>query len=251
MKILTLISLAILTTVGGLFAGLYVYFRTDSSATPPSGVIVRDRSDSVISDCTSTTALARRALQGGVLVKNSRLTIIATGDQATADEPVMIADYNVPSSRSAIEGRHATARKQQEVLADLRGKCEQLPVTTRSPIVLAMKRAVERLRASGCRNGSNCFIYSQSDAEETAELAVKKLLGTNQKHPLPLIDNDGIEIVFCGLSATRGEETAPGGSRRQLTKIRDARRADRLRAIWQLLFTHPERVGFEPFCPKD
>ncbi len=254
MKTILLISLAILTTLGTAGAGLY-YYRAGMNVPVPSGVVVRDRSDSVFSDCTCTTALARHALRERGLAKGSMLTIIATGDQATADEPVLVADYNVPSTRTAIEGRNATARKQQELLTDLQTKCEQLPMTNRSPIVLSAKRAVERLRAAGCQTGSGCFVVIQSDGEETSEPTVKQLLasqpGSSKTSASSLIDNDGIDIVFYGLSDTKGEELTSGGRRQRVTRTRDASGADRLRAVWLSLFTHRERVSFEPFCPKD
>ncbi len=252
MKTLVLISVALITTLGAGAAGLYFYYKEGFSAPAPSGVEIRDRSDSVVSDCACTTALARHALRERGLVKGSMLTIVATGDLATADEPLLIADYTVPSTRTAIEGRNATERKQQELLKDLQSKCEQIPKTSRSPIMLAVKRAVERLRASGCRNGSGCFIAIQSDGEESSESTVKQLLTSNKKPPsFSLIDNAGIDIVFYGLSDTRGEELTTSGHRLTMTRTRDAKRVDRLQAVWLSLFTHPERVSFEPFCPKD
>ena len=254
MKTIVLISLAVLTTLGATGAGLY-YYRSEMNAPVPNGVQIRDRSHSVGSDCTCTTALARHALKERGLVKGSMLTFITTGDQPTANEPVLVADYDVPASRTAIEGRNATAQKQQEILADLHTKCEQLPITNRSPIVLAAKRAVERLRASGCRPGSGCFVAIQSDGEETTEPIFKQLLGGRSKSretsASPLIDNDGIDIVFYGLSETKGEEMTSGSRVQQITKTRDSGGVERLRAVWLSLFAHPERIIFEPFCPKD
>jgi len=253
MKTIILTLLAFLTTLAAVGVGLY-YYRVRAAAPAASGVVIRDRSDSVTSGCGCTTTLAKQALRDRNLTKGSMLTVIATGDRATADEPTLIAGYDVPATRQAIEGRNAMLRKRQELLTDLQSKCEQLSVTDRSPIVLAVKRAIERLRASGCRNESGCFVYVQSDGQETAEPAIRQLLASrsmdDRSPSLLLIDNDGIDVVFYGLSDTRGEELSTG-RRRLITRTRGADRADHLRAVWLSLVKHPERVSFEPFCPKD
>jgi hypothetical protein len=252
MKAIALTSIAILTALAGGGTALY-YYRVGVAVPPASGATVRDRSESVLSGCDCTTALARRALRERSVGKGSTLTMITTGDRLTADEPVLIARYDVPSTRQSIEGRAATLRKQEALLADLQGKCEKLAVTNRSPILLAIRRAIEGLMAAGCNRSFGCFVYVQSDGEETAEPKVRQLLTSkskdNKTSTSPLIDNDGIDIIFYGLSETVGERETADGLRRHFTRERDAAHAEQLQTVWRSLFTHPERVRFEPFCP--
>ena len=187
--------------------------------------------------------------------KASTVTVVASGDEFTADEPVLVGSFDVPTTRRVIEGRDATHRKQDTLLANLKTKCEALPVTKRSPIALLIRRGLERLRYLGCNSAtSGCALWVQTDGEETAEAQLKKLDGDRpykQGAAMPMIDNHGIDIVFYGLSQTVGERETADGRRRQFTHERDSRRAERLRDGWLSVFTDPGRVRFEPFCPSN
>jgi hypothetical protein len=247
------IILTVLTVLTTLLAGgsAFYYYRVRTAVPPANGDVVRDVSESVLSDCDCTTAMVRQAFKQRNLIKGSKLTVIATGDRSTADEPVSVASYDAPSTRQAIEGRRSIRRKHDALLQDLHQKCEQLPKTKRSPIVLAIRRAIEGLKAEGCKPYSGCFVFVQSDGLENSDVRVRLLLATNNDSalPRPLIDNDGIDVVFYGLSDTSGEEPSPGKNR-QIARPRNAVRVDRLEAVWRSIFTHPERLSFQPFCPK-
>src|SRR6185503_15550411 len=98
---------------------------------------------------------------------NGDVTVIASGSDASADEPTLVNTYNVPSTRKVVEGSKATQRKQESLLADLSAKCESLPATKRSPIALLVRRGLERLQHGGCGPQlPGCELTLQTDAEE-------------------------------------------------------------------------------------
>jgi hypothetical protein len=249
------ITLVLLASAAVLAGSIY-HYKTSATLQPSHAVIGRDRSDSVLSDCGCTVALMKKSFNGAHLGRGSTVTVVASGDESTADEPVLIGSFDVPTTRQVIEGRDATQRKQEALLENLKSKCEALPGTKRSPIVLLIRRGVERLRQAGCNSAtSDCAVWVQTDAEETAEAQLKKLLDGNRPNKqggaMPMIDNHGIEIVFYGLSQTVGEREMADGRRRQFTRERDSRRAERIRDGWLSVFTDPGRVRFEPFCPTN
>jgi hypothetical protein len=69
------------------------------------------------------------------------------------------------------------------------------------------------------------------------------------KHNLaPPIDNEGIDVVFCGLAVTTGRVIK--SSDRKIGRVlpRDPGRENRLQLVWRSLFTTRELVRFEPYC---
>src|SRR6185503_9092989 len=134
----------------GIFGLGFWRWKAAGKTRPAHCVVVFDRSKSIASGWECTVQLARYALNSPYLGRNSTLTVTATGDASTANEPIFVASYEVPVLRRVLEGRNTTASKREELLADLKAKCE-LPCRTKtSPIYLAIKRAVEQLRAAGC-----------------------------------------------------------------------------------------------------
>ncbi|MFL6214537.1 MAG: hypothetical protein ACJ74J_11675 [Blastocatellia bacterium] len=214
-------------------------------------VIVRDLSDSVLSGCDCTAALVKRAFADPHAGNGSTVTVTGTGDASSAGEPKLVMSVPVPATRNALEDRDAAGKLREKVIGDIKAECEKLKQTKVSPIFIAIKRAVEHLRASGCGKETGCTVYVQSDLEETGDSQIKAALnrtGTD-KPPLPEpINNDGIRIIFCGIAETSGEATSSDGRKRALTPVHNPQRADRIRAVWSALFTNPERLTFEPYC---
>src|SRR5258707_827691 len=198
------ITLILVVSAAALAAGIF-YYVTTATVQPPQAVIARDRSDSVLSDCGCTEALLKKALDAPNMGRGSTVTVITSGDESTADEPLLVGSFDTPISRRVIEGRDSARRKKEVLLADLKAKCESLPITKRSPIALLIRRGLERLRQAGCNSATvGCVLWIQTDAEETAETELKKVLdgnGANKRRgKVPMIDNWGIEVVFFGLS---------------------------------------------------
>jgi hypothetical protein len=214
-------------------------------------VIIRDRSDSVLSGCDCTAALVRRAFAGPHIQAGSTIAVTVTGDQSTASEPSLLSSVEVPITRQVLEGRDAADRQREKLIEGIKMQCEKIAQTKVSPVFVALREAVEHLRSKGCGPDSHCFIYAQSDLEETGDLQIKAALDRDAQ-PLPAaINNDGINIVISGVAQTTGDTVAANGRVRRLTAPRNPERAARIRSIWLRLFTNPERVTFEPFCPAN
>jgi hypothetical protein len=249
------VTLILVVSVTALAAGIF-YYVTSATVQPPHAIIARDRSDSVLSDCGCTEALLNKALAAPNIGRGSTVTVVTSGDESSADEPLLVGSFDAPVSRRVIEGRDSARRKKEALLADLKTKCQSLPITKRSPIALLIRRGLERLRQAGCNSATvGCVLWIQTDAEETAEADLRKVLDGNgankQKSTVPTIDNRGIDVVFFGLSQTVGERETGDGQRRHFTRARDSRRADSLRDGWLSVFMDPGRVRFEPFCPTN
>jgi hypothetical protein len=62
------------------------------------------------------------------------------------------------------------------------------------------------------------------------------------------IANNGVGVTFCGLAVTTHGALDRAHPARPASL--DPDREDRLQRTWRSLFTAPELVNFEPFCPK-
>jgi hypothetical protein len=215
--------------------------------------LVQDPSRSYTGGCASLVGVAGAALGSAGASANSRLTVLALGDASTAGEPRRLGVFTIPTSRKVIEGKRATLDRQQALFQDLLTRCESVRPTSVSPIFLGVKRAVADLRASGCKAGSGCRIWVSTDLEENGERGMREriLHSREAREPLPPpLDNEGIEVTFCGFSQTAGRVIDPSGREVRIGAARDPRRDDRLQAVWRAMFTSPELVSFEPYCPE-
>jgi hypothetical protein len=243
--LLTTICLAAVIAVG-----LWRYHVAGKSRSAHA-VIVRDRSDSVLGGCDCTAALITRAFSDPRTGAGSTVTITTTGDEASAGEPRLLASVEIPRNRQALEGRESAGQQRQKLIEDIKAKCEKIPQTKVSPILIAIKRAVEHLRGLGCSPDSGCVVYVQTDLEETGDPQVKVALNhqrqPHQTLPTP-VNNDGISVVLSGIAETVGVSKASKGKSKALTRTRDTGRAGRIESVWRSLFTSPDRVTFEPYC---
>jgi hypothetical protein len=217
----------------------------------PHFEIVEDFSLSHAQGCDSLVGLAERVLNTQSVARNSTLTVLAVGDQTTADEPWQLARYSIPRDDKVLEGRTEKLRRQQDILRDLRNRCRAARRTTISPIFLGVKQAVADLRAQGCKPNSRCALLVDSDLEENVEPSIKKSLnaGDGRHVSLPSIANAGIGVTFCGLAVRAGRIVGPSGREIRKFPLHDPGRDDRLRQIWGSLFSKREAVRFEPYCP--
>ena len=249
MKKFLIITLIGLGGAGILGLGLW-RARVSVMSKPAHFVIVRDRSDSVLSGCDCTAALVRRAFADAHAGGGSTVTVTVTGGAESAGEPKLLTSLPVPTTRQALEGRDAPLRLREKVTGEIKAMCDQSKQTSVSPIFLAIKRAVEHLRSAGCGSSSDCVIYVQSDLEETGDSQIKAALNHPDKDiPLPPpINNDGIRVILSGVAETAGEAATTDGKKRSLSPAHNPQRVDRIRMVWNKLFTDPERLSFEPYC---
>ncbi|MGH9825724.1 MAG: hypothetical protein ACREDR_21050 [Blastocatellia bacterium] len=247
-------SVVLFSVCGAVLFGLVAWhFLFAKRLQAAHAVIVRDSSDSVRSGCDCTAALVKRAFTDPHIEPGSTVTVTLTGDASTANEPRLLASLTVPTTRQVMDGRDAAVRQRDKLIDDIKTQCEKAPSTTVSPIFLSLQRAVQQLRALGCGPDSNCTVYAQTDLEENGDRGIELALkgGDLQKQALPKpIDNTGINVIIAGVSETGGQTTTTRGLR-PLTKPHDAERADRIRSVWERLFTDRNRLVFEPYCSSN
>lgn len=232
------------------FIGWRIHVLANYSA--PQFTTIFDPSFSHPSDCESLLGLAGQALHADGVSQDSTLTMLVLGDAATANEPWQLGRYSIPVTRKVLEGKTANQQRLEELLTDIRRKCGAIRRTNTSPIFLGLKQAVADLHARGCKETSHCRVFVDTDLEENVETSVKESLNRSGKPKLALpgpLDNYGIEVSFCGLAVTAGRIVRPSGKEVQRTVPPDPGREDRLRQVWLTLFTKPELIKFEPYCP--
>jgi hypothetical protein len=214
--------------------------------------ILHDPSFSYTGGCESAVGSAEEILRGPGVSPRSKLILLVLGDGATANEPRELGRYDMPISRKVIEGRKANKWRQAILLREISKTCNSVRPTSVSPIFMGVRQAIADLRAEGCREGSHCELRVDSDLEENVEGGIKSALNrTPRRNPLPAaLDNDGIDVTFCGYAATAGRIVEP--TRREVRTFagRNPVREDRMQQIWRSVFMDPERVKFEPYCPK-
>jgi hypothetical protein len=234
------------------FVGWRIRVLANHSA--PQFEIVADPSLSHPEGCESLLGLADQALHGEGVSPDSTLTILVLGDATTANEPWELGRYSIPVTRKVLEGKIANLRRQEDLLSDIRHKCEGIRRTSISPIFLGVEQGIADLRAHGCKENSHCRVFVDSDLEENAETSIKEALNRTRNTKLQRLsplDNQGIEVSFCGLAVTAGRIVNASGRMESLgTSLRGPGREDRLRQVWRTLFISPETVTFEPYCPS-
>jgi hypothetical protein len=216
----------------------------------PHYLIVVDPSESSGAGCRSVRSIAHHILEEGRAERDSDVTLLATGDQSTANEPRRLGLVQIPTSQRVIEGRVGFAIKLEEFEANLEKLCLEAAPTKTSPIFLGAKRGADQLRGLGCVNSSGCEMYVATDGEENAERQIQAALNIEKVDDLSLpepIDNAAVEVTICGLSETVGTTTG-NGQLRGLSRAHDNKRVNRIQVVWSRLFTHPEQLRFIPFC---
>jgi len=214
---------------------------------PAHVVLLGDRSGSVEKVRESIMGLAEISLSLPGIKKGSHLAIHTTGGVETAMEPNNIAFLSFPQIKKVMEGHNMKARNEvflKNVEASL---VKVSSPSSRTPLYIAVRRATETLRGLGCESDPSslappCHLFIISDCEENVEKLVKRAIRGSSEAKFPdemIIDNSNIEVHFCGLSYTNDDSPA-----------RDSARITNLENTWKALFSHPENVSFEPFCPQ-
>lgn len=249
LKILFVLGALTIGLVGFALAKAFLFEKTPV----PNSFVLLDWSDSTPDDCAAAVGLSRSGFTLPQMQRGSTVTLAVTGDESTANEPRSLGTYPVPISDKVFEGAKKNNQKLEDILSEIRGKCEQIPPVKKSSIFLAFKNAVAQLRSQGCGVKANCAILAKSDLQENVEPEIKAALRGNKaslsKLPAP-IDNRGIRVTICGIAETKGLVNEPNGKSRQLTQNRNAASFDLIRQVWGGLFTEPQSVTFTSFCPN-
>jgi hypothetical protein len=167
-------------------------------------------------------------------------------------EPRLLATFDLPVDNRVLEARQGVEKRRNAFLSNVWKSCDRTQPAETSSVFLGIRRGVEHLRSLGCGEDGDCYLYVATDGEENANIQIKSALDRSaDKRVLPApISNKGIRVVMCGVAETVGLQQNPAGRARQLTRRRDPQRADRLRGVWLALFTDPELVRLDPYCPK-
>ena len=163
--------------------------------------------------------------------------MLQTGDVATDGEPQFLLHEAIPVIGGAgpFSGHNRQKKAQEALLSQVQKACESMPQTGHSPILRAVRRALEQLRSLGCREWSTCVLLVDTDLRETeaSELRVARA----SKPSLRQSDNRGTATLFCGFTAVteHGSGVNPSDP-------------DALIDMWKTLFIEP--VHFAPFCSE-
>jgi hypothetical protein len=245
----------IITVVLGVASAGFLGWRviTVHNRATPQFSLLEDPSGSHLGGCASVVGITEQILHSERVSSGSSLTVLAIGDESTADEPRLVSRRVIPVSRRVMEGAHAGLRAQQEMVDDVQRRCEALHPTKVSPIFQGVKQAIGELRRLGCKSGSNCELWIDSDGEENVVSSIRRALEvpghSDQALPSP-VDNDGIHVAFCGLAVTAGRISDASGREIRRMPRRSPDHDDNLQRIWAGLFTKPELVTFAPYCPE-
>ena len=202
-----------------------------------------DYSDSRTIGCGTIDSTMQEILSSPNLMNNSNLYFFSTGDDRSADEPILLGKYKIPVNVKVLEGKPKAESEIQEFISKVKTRCEQEPVKKRSPILLGIKRVTENLRTNGCDDKAGCKVFVQTDGQELGEQSVRQSLtaATDKNSKIEVsIPTNGINIKICGFAQVI--ETKNQKNRHNIQT------ADKTIAIWKQIFTAPDSVVFQPHC---
>lgn len=201
---------------------------------------VLDRSDSMEDGCSRLIAVVDKHLPTG---QRTSLTVLGTGDRDSADEPILIFAVELGRSRRVLEGKKGDAARRKQLLRDMQAACVSAGTAKRSPVLLALVRAVHHMRSRKCGGENRCEVVVISDGEESVD---KRLQRGAKLLKEPAADNNNVGVTFYGFAQTKGQ--LDGG--RASTRNRTPRDAKWLEDIWRSTCSDPGRVSFEPIAPS-
>jgi hypothetical protein len=179
--------------------------------------------------------------------EGSTLTVLIMGTDASNAGPKLAWRDPLPVAPDTVFGvdKKKQAEKEAAFYSRIEEACQTAKAGGGSPIYELVQQGIAHLRApaSGCGPESRCYYLVKTDLDEDVQPALRSLMQRAAKSgdvevPAGLarsINNDGIQVTFCGVS-----EVAP---RRTSGAARETRQR-----IFTELFTSPELVSFQPFC---
>lgn len=146
------------------------------------------------------------------------ITILATGDSTTGNEPEKIDVVSRVKGTSVLEGIGAEEEARPSFLKSLRAVCDRIPSRKESPIFRGVQSVIRSFTKEDCApSGHECRLYVRTDGlEEADETVQRRLQGSRVRKPGPArIDNRSIpvKVTFCGLSqrtVRRSKAELPG-----------------------------------------
>ncbi|HTU44228.1 MAG TPA: hypothetical protein VMF91_04165 [Bryobacteraceae bacterium] len=199
--------------------------------------LIWDASESSATRCDEVVGLVERemrSMESDDEWKGVRFTFFATGDGSSGWQPRMLMMKALTTPARIIDSQHIYWRERTALLFEVRNRCLAVHRTKSSPIYFSLARAADHLRSAGCGpNQPPCFIADVTDGQENRAF--------NWQMPAklpPPIENASIHVTFCGFAQSVASRSS------------DPVVAGRLEKTWKALFTHPDLVRIEPFCPQ-
>jgi hypothetical protein len=207
--------------------------------------VVDDTSKSSTAGCSGVAGLVQQALPDAERRAESTIELMATGDMDTDNEPVLVPLPRVPHpSKKALEQRGHAGTIRGQYLESVLRICGELGRKHRSPILRAVRRALEHLREYRDREpDSELQLLVDSDLQENVDVLPVAKRSTSSR--ADQLDNRDITVQLCGYSET----TRTASGRGKVSPARPAG-ADSLRVKWTSAFTDPTHLKLDPFCPK-
>ncbi len=242
-----------------LFGG-FIAWRTHvaAQAKVPVYGIVADLTSSHTLDrshaCLAVAGLAESVVEESSAHVGAQLNVLALGDSTHAGEPVLLSAKDaIPVRMTLSIGEDALRKQRRSYTQDIYDRCLQAPAPEYSAVYLGVERMLEDLRSHGCGQVSRCVMYVDTDGDDNVERGLKeRLQGASGHHgkPIALLDDQGIEVHFCGLAEANVDSSKRGNS----TSLRKAflthQPPDHVQHVWRTLFLDPSAVSFTPFCPQ-
>jgi hypothetical protein len=233
-------ALTILAGTAGAAGALLIAWPARQASSPDPAcrlAVVWDRSNSTATGCKEVLALVERELKPLETQSGSEgvdIAFLVTGEAAGGSEPRLLLNKKLMMPPEIIHGAQRYSKDRTATLGQLRSHCEEARRTRCSPIYVALARAAQHLRGTGCLNGaSNCVLAGITDGQETQSFRWRRPANLP-----PPIDNTGIHVKICGLAET---STAASSDPDVSTMLEET---------WKSLFVQKELVTLEPFCPQ-
>lgn len=214
-------------------------------------VIVSDRSGSAFSGgdsrCDIIVGLASEVMSRSGVDSRSTLTVLATGDAKSGDNPlVVMAPTPIPILHHSLEAPEMVQEARERMLVAVRAACESRgELSKTSPIALSVVLGIQQLRSQGCVPDGRCLLLVQSDLSETQDEAMTSAInheGSVTPHTAGFgsqVDSRGIEIRLCGL-----------GEGNKYSAQNSVEHSQRTIAAWSSLLRSAASLTFQPICPR-
>jgi hypothetical protein len=168
----------------------------------------------------------------------AELTVYATGHRRTDGQPLRLGRASRAPQPHLVES-HTDRGPDLAFRQRARELCSGVQPTAESPLFAAVSAAVQDLSERPCSEPRvDCAVWFRTDGLEEVDPVVTAGLNASGAERSWRIDNEHVDVVFCGLAAreVRGQRGEAGDLRA-------------VEAAFLPEFRRPERVRLLPSCP--
>lgn len=220
--------------VGALLAGGAGATLLRPGAVVPTHWVVLVLDRSLTADPTNRCVDAARiadslATREGAAV---HLFLRVTGTGQSAEEPVALGEFSPERVFRYLDHAPADATVPSAFSTRVRTACEGSSPTVESPLFAAARSALDEVRPlPGTRS-----LWIRTDGVEEVDAVLRARLRGRARVSPPRLDNQGVDVTFCGGSA---RTVASGAAQPSRAVVEDA---------WRLEFAVPASLRFVPTC---